>query len=54
MNRLMQWVMAAALICGLNVFTACDDNKDQPIDNQERQAFEAALRIGIFKSGNNG
>lgn len=33
MNRLMQWVMAAALICGLNVFTACDDNKDQPIDN---------------------
>lgn len=39
----MQWVMAAALICGLNVFTACDDNKDQPIDNQERQAFEAAL-----------
>ena len=43
MNRLMQWVMAAALICGLNVFTACDDNKDQPIDNQERQAFEAAL-----------
>ena len=30
----MLWVMAAALICGLNVL---------PIDNQERQAFEAAL-----------
>ena len=36
MKRLMQWVMAATLICGAMVFTACnssDDNPVVPIDN---------------------
>ena len=35
MNRLMQWVMAAALICSSTVFTSCskDDNPVNPADN---------------------
>ena len=35
MNRLMQWVMAAALICGSTVFTSCsnDDNSVDPAKN---------------------
>ena len=35
MNRFMQWVMAAALICSSTVFTSCmnDDNPVNPADN---------------------
>ena len=35
MNRLMQWVMAAALICSSTVFTSCsdDDNSVDPAKN---------------------
>ena len=35
MNRLMQWAMAAALICSSTVFTSCtkDDNPVDPADN---------------------
>ena len=35
MNRLMQWVIAAALICSSTVFTSCmnDDNPVGPTDN---------------------
>lgn len=35
MNRLMQWAMAAALICSTTVFTSCtkDDNPVDPADN---------------------
>ena len=35
MNRLMQWVIAAALICSSTVFTSCmnDDNPVGPSDN---------------------
>ena len=31
MNRLMQWVIAAALICGTTTFTSCT-NEDNPVD----------------------
>ena len=53
MKRFMLWVMVAILICGLNVFTACDDNKDQPINNQERQAFDTALSRAVDEASNN-
>ena len=53
MKRFMLWVMVAILICGLNVFTACDDNKDQPINNQERQAFETALSRALDEASKN-
>lgn len=35
MNRFMQWVMAAALICSSTVFTSCmnDDNPVTPVNN---------------------
>ena len=35
MNRLMQWVIAAALICSTTVFTSCtkDDNPVDPATN---------------------
>ena len=28
MNRMIQWVLAATLVCGASVFIACDDNDD--------------------------
>lgn len=28
---MIQWVLAATLVCGVNVFTACTDNADSPI-----------------------
>ena len=31
MNRLMQWVMAAILICGSSVFTSCTNSEDNPV-----------------------
>ena len=51
MNRLMQWVMAATLICGTMMFTACsksDDiqepvvNPEQPDDNGANSAVAAS------------
>ena len=35
MKKMMNWVLAAALICGLNVFSSCstDDNPVKPADN---------------------
>ena len=32
MNKITNWVLAAILICGTSVFTACRDNNDNPID----------------------
>jgi hypothetical protein len=31
MKRIMQWVMAATLICGAMVFTACSSSDDNPV-----------------------
>ena len=31
MKRLIQWVMAATLICGATVFTACSSSDDNPV-----------------------
>ena len=38
MNRLMQWVMAATLICGTMMFTACSKSDDiqEPVVNPEQ------------------
>jgi hypothetical protein len=30
MNKMMKWMMAAILICGASVFTACSSNDDNP------------------------
>ena len=33
MKNLLQWMMAAILVCGASVFTSCSDDKDSDIDN---------------------
>jgi hypothetical protein len=30
MRRMLQWVMAATLVCGASLFTACSSNDDEP------------------------
>ena len=36
MKNLMQWVLAATLICGTSVFTSCSsDNDDKAADGTE-------------------
>lgn len=35
MKRMMQWAMAAALICGATVLTACSSNDDNPVTPPE-------------------
>ena len=45
MNRLMQWMMAAILICGAGMMTSCSetDNPAKSAENQDREEFETAL-----------
>ena len=31
MRKIMNWVMAATLICGTTVFTSCSNSDDNPI-----------------------
>ena len=31
MKRLLQWVIAAILICGSSVFTSCTNSEDNPV-----------------------
>ena len=38
MKKIFQWAMAAALICGASVFTACSSNDDNPIKPDEPAA----------------
>ena len=33
MKKMMNWVLAATLICGASVFTSCSDDKDSDIEN---------------------
>ena len=45
MKRLLQWTMAAIMICGAGMITSCDDidNPAKSAENQDREEFEAAL-----------
>ena len=39
MKKLLSWSFAAALICGLNVFSSCiNDNDDNPVDPADNLA----------------
>ena len=44
MKKIMNWVLAAILICGASVFTACtnetSDNPVQPSNNQENYMMD--------------
>ena len=37
MKKLMQWVLAATLVCGASVFTACSNNDDNPSQEQAKK-----------------
>ena len=37
MNRLMQWMIAAILICGATVFTSCSNSEDNPSEEQAKK-----------------
>ena len=37
MNKMIQWVLAATLVCGASVFTACVSSDDNPISPDETQ-----------------
>jgi len=49
MRKILQWVLAATLVCGTTTFTSCQENGDNPVlpekeeVNAERQVFEAEL-----------
>ena len=48
MTKIMQWVLAATLVCGTSVFTSCtsdnDDNSDVLADDVESQLQKMTLR----------
>ncbi|MBR1667345.1 MAG: glycoside hydrolase, partial [Bacteroidaceae bacterium] len=48
MKKLIQWVLAATLVCGASIFTACssdeDDNPVVPTDEVEAQLQQMTLR----------
>ena len=40
MNRLMQWVLAATMICGASVFTSCSESSDNPAPENAKNRKE--------------
>ena len=46
MKKMIQWVLAVTLICGLSVFTACTSNDDTPA-NPSLQELEDSL-VGLW------
>ena len=46
MNRMVQWVMAAILVCGASVFTACtDDTSDNPAIPSQQELEESLIGL---------
>ena len=46
MNRMVQWVMAATLVCGASVFTACtDDTSDNPAIPSQQELEESLIGL---------
>lgn len=37
MKRMMQWMIAAILVCGVGVFTSCTSNYDNPTPGSDGQ-----------------
>ena len=33
MKKMMNWMLAAILICGANVFSSCTNNEDNPVQS---------------------
>ena len=50
MKKMMQWVMAATLICGASVFMSCTEKDDNPVSPEQPE--KAMPRISkIYKTG---
>ena len=45
MKRITQWVLAAALICGAYVFTACSANDDNPTGPSQQEMEESLIGL---------
>ena len=50
MKKMMQWVMAATLICGLIMFTACS-NEDTPVVNPDQPVVLNCEKPDYLKAG---
>ena len=46
MKRLKQWMMAATLICGVTVFTACSSDDDKNDSNVGTPALAMIVKTG--------
>ena len=52
MKKIMNWMLAAILICGVSVFTACTSNKDNA-GTDEKSGADLVVIGKIFTSENN-
>ena len=52
MKKIMNWMLAAILICGISIFTACTSNKDNP-GQDEKTGADLVVYGKIFTSENN-
>ncbi len=55
MKKIMNWMLAAILVCGASVFTSCstsDDPVTPPADNKKCSRFEVVYRITNPKDNN--
>ena len=55
MKKLMNWMLAAILVCGATVFTSCskaDDPVTPPVDSKKCTRFEVVYRITNPKANN--
>ena len=52
MKKIMNWMLAAILICGVSVFTACTSNKDTA-GTDEKSGGDLVVIGKIFTSENN-
>ena len=52
MQKIIHWMLAAILICGTSVFTACNDNSDNPVPAKKKyrlvQRKEVVEETGVY------
>ena len=53
MRKIMNWVLAATLICGASVFTSCSSNDDNPVNPVEPDLNVAEKIIGKWMLAEN-
>ena len=49
MRKMMQWVLAATLICGMGVFTSC--SKDDPVDSISTETIPLGATLLCLQTG---